>query len=489
MSSFRGAARNTRESQSQSIAGPTDRLNEVRAAVRAFVAGLAWQQWLVLFVAGILIITVEIHNHRTMWRDHHSGQTIWTDYELQWEILLYGLIMPIVVGAILGHLGRTAADRDRIAHELGSRQELMRNVKRSDSWQQMAEQIVATPGRVVAADRSWLLAQQSGEEAFGQVATWQHSPDSSSCSMASVNPQTCAQCIENHYLSGNRLFICQRGDIASELNAAKRYCLLISAEATRKAALVFDLPCDVTLTKREIRVMEDLGGEMALALDRVNLRALERSQLDTAQCERLRIARDLHDTVGQNVSYLRLKLEQLGSSHLASDEIEFQEVLGSMLSATDETYYQLRNTLETLRTTKQRPILESITSYATRVSERAEFTTHTYSNGSVAVLTPDQARQIAYIAREALNNVEKHSAATQVEIHLDTLDDEFRLAIDDNGKGFDPSARRDKQSFGISIMEERAETIGAELRVHSAPGKGTTIELHLPLTTDPAQVT
>ena len=59
------------------------------------------------------VIAIEIRNHAHMWREHQSGQTIWTDHELLWEIILFGLVLPILAGVILEYMGRTAIERDR----------------------------------------------------------------------------------------------------------------------------------------------------------------------------------------------------------------------------------------------------------------------------------------------------------------------------------------------------------------------------------------
>lgn len=481
MSRIGSTSRLAAESYSEQPARLIDSVSNAKRSVSSLVASLDWKPWLVLFVTGILIIAIEVQNHRLMWQNHNSGQTIWTDRELQWEIVAYGLLMPLIVGAILAYLSHMAAERDKLARELVQRRELMHKVNESESWHEMAEQIVATPGSVVAAHHAWLLAQKSGQPGFEQVAKWERSAGLAATPIQQVIPEVCEQCLDAHSLNGHRLINCQESVSEIESRAARRYCLFLSDRPSRKAALLFDVPEDESLSQSQLRVMEELGTEMALALDKVNLRALETQQGEATRDERLRIARDLHDTVGQNVSYLRLKLEQLSTSQLASDESGFHDVLDRMLAVTDETYLQLRHTLEALRTTEPLPLEEVITSYATQVSDRAGFSLQVHSNGISSALPADWTRQIAYIAREALNNVERHSAASQVKIHLDWLPDQFRFILHDNGIGFDPTTSVGEKSFGFTIMGERAQAIGAEFLIHSEPGNGTEIELRLPL--------
>jgi signal transduction histidine kinase len=83
------------------------------------------------------------------------------------------------------------------------------------------------------------------------------------------------------------------------------------------------------------------------------------------------------------------------------------------------------------------------------------------------------------IAQEALNNVAKHSCATQAEISLHCSLDEIELVIKDNGQGFN-AGTKSPGSLGIGIMQERANTIGADIEIKSAPGQGTRVELIWP---------
>jgi signal transduction histidine kinase len=80
------------------------------------------------------------------------------------------------------------------------------------------------------------------------------------------------------------------------------------------------------------------------------------------------------------------------------------------------------------------------------------------------------------VAQEALNNIAKHSGARQVELHLECQPGQLSLRINDDGLGFDLDSRPPGH-MGIAIMRERANSIGANLRIESQPGQGTTVEL------------
>jgi two-component system nitrate/nitrite sensor histidine kinase NarX len=90
---------------------------------------------------------------------------------------------------------------------------------------------------------------------------------------------------------------------------------------------------------------------------------------------------------------------------------------------------------------------------------------------------PSEVQVVFYrVAQEALNNVAKHAGATRVEVELTYQDGAVRLEVCDDGRGFDPG-EVPSGHFGVAIMRERAEAVGAEVAVESCPGQGTTVEL------------
>ena len=442
---------------------------------------LGWRQWLVFFTMGALVIVIEVRNHARMWQEHSSGQTILTDPELIWEIFLFGLILPVLGGLTLAYMGRTAIERDKIAREQELRRALIGKMHEAQNWHELVEVVVTTPDTIASADRAWLLAQRSGEENFDQIAHWERLGSGLLPSPAPVSPAICEHCLRAVSPKGSRIMACQHADSGSSTFLPARYCLQLSSAENRKVTLLFDMPFDRPLDRHKAKVLDDLGNEMSLAIDNANLHYLEQREFDAARNERLRIARDLHDTLGQSVSYLRLKLEQLSSAGLASDGVRFQNDLADMLTVADEAYEQLRDSLEELRTTERRGLEEAIRLYAVQAAERAGFSVSVHSNGQPGTLSPRQSRQIMYILREALNNVEKHAGAQNVDIYLRWMDGEFGLTMRDNGKGFNLQELNREDGYGIAIMGERSRAILANLNIKSNPGDGTEIILSLPL--------
>jgi signal transduction histidine kinase len=96
-------------------------------------------------------------------------------------------------------------------------------------------------------------------------------------------------------------------------------------------------------------------------------------------------------------------------------------------------------------------------------------------------LSPRLQDALYRISLEALNNVLKHSRATEVQVELRVADSEVVLEVVDNGAGFDPSAIRVAGGMGLATMRERAEEVGGKLTVDSQPGRGTRIILRIPM--------
>ena len=193
--------------------------------------------------------------------------------------------------------------------------------------------------------------------------------------------------------------------------------------------------------------------------------------------ERRRIARDLHDIVLQDLSgalqSLRLTDLQAKGSGMAWDLEEELEALGRASSG-------LRSAIYDLRRERERPFLESVESLvelnqlATPEREIRLIVEDGFSVG----LSRKASIELLRILQEALANVRRHSAATNVEVGLRTDDKAILLEVADDGRGFDPGSAR--AGIGLSAMRERVEELGGEIEVSSRPGSGTEVTVRVP---------
>jgi PAS domain S-box-containing protein len=196
--------------------------------------------------------------------------------------------------------------------------------------------------------------------------------------------------------------------------------------------------------------------------------------------ERRRIARDLHDHLGQQLTALRLALEHVapkGTAH-AGDIARAIELTQQIGRDVDMLAWELRpSSLDELGLAAALPRL--VTQWAADVGIRAEFRLGTFQQGE---LSRDAELAFYRVAQEALNNVAKHAHASRVDVLLTSNDGQVVLVVEDDGVGFDPHAAGHSASgVGLASMRERATLAGAALQFESTPGKGTSVFLRRPI--------
>ena len=212
------------------------------------------------------------------------------------------------------------------------------------------------------------------------------------------------------------------------------------------------------------------------AQDRVT--TLLRKIVTAQEDERTRIARDLHDQLGQQLTALRLTLERQRARYAAAegrDEIDHALKMAEELDrAVDFLAWELRPAaLDDLGLAAALPrYIEEWTGHS---GVAARFRAEGFQTGMLS-----REAEIAFyrIGQEALNNVLKHAHAERVDILLEARDGAVVMVVEDNGIGFDPSDRgMHENGIGLAGMRERAGLIGATLDIESAVGQGTTIFL------------
>ena len=239
----------------------------------------------------------------------------------------------------------------------------------------------------------------------------------------------------------------------------------------------------VQVVAREIGERKRVERERELLLERVRGLAIRLTHADEAQ--RTRLARDLHDSVGQNLSALGLTLSiarsQLSPSALAAvgprlDDAE--ALLGASVR-------QVRDVMAELRP----PALDELGLAAALHSYGEQLERRTGTVVAVVGREPDPRlpakAEIAVfrIAQEALTNVAKHARARHVEVRIDQGESAVAVLVEDDGAGFDMRARGSGQAgsgWGLMGMRERAEGIGATVSVDSSPGRGTRVIVTVP---------
>ena len=198
--------------------------------------------------------------------------------------------------------------------------------------------------------------------------------------------------------------------------------------------------------------------------------------------ERRRIAREMHDQFGEQLTALGLRIRAIkdaadGHGDLSAEIAALEEVAQQLDRDVDHLVWELRPTaLDDLG------LRAALANYIEDWSRRAQIHAELHTAGlSTERLASEIETTLYRIAQEALNNIAKHAHARQVEIVLERRTDQVLLIVEDDGVGFEPVGMdRQRRGFGLLGMQERAALVGATVQIESAPGEGTTIFVRPP---------
>ncbi|MGQ9683598.1 MAG: cache domain-containing protein [Anaerolineae bacterium] len=226
------------------------------------------------------------------------------------------------------------------------------------------------------------------------------------------------------------------------------------------------------LTTEELTLLGAIGQQIGVAME--NARLYGHAEQAAAATERNRLARDLHDAVSQTLFSATLIAEVLPRLWERNPQ-EGQRRLAELRQLTRGALAEMRTLLLELRPSAltEAPLSDLLRQLGEAVTGRSRVPVTVRTEGERA-LTADVQLALYRIAQEALNNVAKHSGATQATVDLHCQAWGVALEVQDNGCGFDPECVGGTH-LGLNIMRERAQGIGARLSVESEPGEGTRV--------------
>lgn len=216
----------------------------------------------------------------------------------------------------------------------------------------------------------------------------------------------------------------------------------------------------------------------------------ERRRLKEAQAielERNRIAQEIHDGLAQNLAALRMRLRRWGNLIETAPERLSAELQG-VQELVDSSLLEARRSIFALRplALSTRGFLPALEQFASGFSEYYNLQIHLEYSGLKNQLSSTLELTLFRIIQEGLNNIAKHAHASHAWITLaDCGPDQVQVEVRDDGQGFDPAELEHSErhgSFGLQLMQERAQAAGGQLRIESRPGSGTRIIAVLPIT-------
>jgi len=211
---------------------------------------------------------------------------------------------------------------------------------------------------------------------------------------------------------------------------------------------------------------------------RTNLNVHRHLQSEAIVEERRRLRREIHDGIAQVLGYLRSKTNQMKESLPPSSDEKLLAAVDEIQQVMTESYQDIRETIDSLNIEEEAvSLLANLSSYTEQLGKRTGCEVSFVAPPALPPLHPAAQLQLLSIAQEALNNVRKHAAATQVWVKLEDTPPGIELMVKDNGRGFSPA---ESKGNGLRIMEERASSINAIITVTSAPGQGTEVKVKVP---------
>jgi PAS domain S-box-containing protein len=259
-------------------------------------------------------------------------------------------------------------------------------------------------------------------------------------------------------------------------------------QTVKRPILGEDGACDQVLgtatdvTARKAAEEKLRASEAALRQSQRELQELAGRLLTAQEDERARLAREMHDDLTQRLAALTMRAARL-EGMLAGSAPEARRAVSEMR----DDLARLSADVQALSRQLHPAILEdlglvdAVQAECDAFSQRTGIAVTFRARGVPRGLSRDQSLGLYRITQEALRNVEKHAATTRARVSLLAVDAILTLSIEDAGQGFNTSRAHGPRGLGLGSMEERARLMGAEFSLDSRPGKGTQIEVRLPL--------
>ncbi len=291
------------------------------------------------------------------------------------------------------------------------------------------------------------------------------------------NPSNCIACFGNgnsHWVQVKR----------SPTDILRVHSTPILHQDQHYGVLLTEIPKGVELEAWQKRLLEAVANHIGVAID-VSQRTNEGRRLMLLE-ERSVIARELHDSLAQSLSYLKIQITRLKVTLSQPNGHEkIKPIIEDMTEGTNSAYLQLRELLTTFRLKMDGGGLNSALQETVK-----EFASHseipiTLNNRlDKYLIDASEEIHILHVVREALSNVVRHSEATAAQVNLNfyTKQNRVSVTIDDNGIGICDKAER-VNHYGLAIMSERAQGLGGDVKITRRSGEegGTRVQLEFQL--------
>jgi signal transduction histidine kinase len=354
-----------------------------------------------------------------------------------------------------------------------------------------------------------VITARSGEEALRHVLKHDFAVILLDVSMPSMDGFEAAEAIHSHPRSASVPIIFVTAHYADEIHRLKGYqrgavdylfTPIIPQILQTKVAVFVELAKKNLQLQHQKRELEQLNRELQaqrqLDLQHINERkqaeeALRQSQEELRQLasyqeqikedERKRIAREIHDDLGQNLLALRIDIAML-HARTGATHPRLNKRVHDVLDQIDNTMKAMRAIINNLRPTVLDLGLNAAIEWQVKeFRRRTGIDCELVMDDMELMVDDNRATALFRILQESLNNVFRHARATKARIEVRAESGRLYMRVSDNGIGMFPGCRRKANSFGLVGIKERVSTLGGQFDVDTAENKGTALTVSIPL--------
>ena len=447
---------------------PMRGLSNFLASLKAGV--YRWRWWISALLSAVFI-GLEISEH---WPQAIKGFSLV-------DTVIKGLAFPLLIGALLSLQGT----REKLGHavnQLDMQKVVKRQLEDARDWDELVTILLQIPRMILPLTGDALIVLDPETSEYSLVSEWSFYGSRPASTPTSILDMDCMAKLLSEEPAAGLIGPCTCSNEGEAAEVARSYCLPLYHGDRPIAMLRLNMSLKSTVRADRLNILASVAPDMAHAIDRFQMGRLMAGQSSHYLEERQRLARYLHDTLAHNLAYLRLKIEQLSTDSSYPGIEAFQKDLQRLLPVADQSYEQVRSSLRDLQDTTPADITPAIQEYAADLGRRAQFSIDVLQEGTPKPLAPHVSRQVLYILREALRNVEKHADAHKVAVRINWSGDRLIVETSDDGRGFSPVILESRtDSYGMQIMQECASELNGRLSISSQPGRGTSVQLWVPL--------
>ena len=225
--------------------------------------------------------------------------------------------------------------------------------------------------------------------------------------------------------------------------------------------------------------------------ERAQALLLEQERVVATLEERERLARELHDSVGQVLGYLSMQAQTASKRLHDGDTGKTEELLSRLASVAQHAHADVRESILALRAASSADwaLLPTLRHYLEDFKTQYGVATELRTDGVTDDLfQPHAGVQLLRVIQEAMSNARRHGRPALISITFERCADEARITVADDGDGFDPAARDEREGhYGLDFMRERMAQIAGDVTIESQPGAGTRVHLTAPLGAGPGR--